>query len=54
MSLLISQPHSMSATADSVLAERLDELQEANSRLQLLVCELLVKNQQLRFQRADE
>jgi hypothetical protein len=55
MSLLISQPHSMSATAeDSVLAERLDELQEASSRLQLLVCELLVKNQQLRFQRADE
>ena len=55
MSLLISQQRSKSATAeDSVTAERLDELQEANARLQLLVCELLAKNQQLRFQHADE
>jgi len=55
MNSLISQPRSMSETAeDSALAERLDELQEVNSRLQLLVCELLVKNQQLRIQRADE
>jgi hypothetical protein len=55
MSLLISQPHSTSATAeDSALAERLDELQETIARLEFLVCELLLKNQQLRFQRADE
>jgi hypothetical protein len=55
MNLLISQPHSTFATAeDSGSAERLDELQEANARLQLLVCELLMKNHQLRFQRADE
>jgi hypothetical protein len=55
MSLSIVQPNSMSETAEgSVLAERLDELQETNSRLQLLVCELLMKNQQLRFQRDDE
>jgi len=55
MSLLISQPRSISATAeDSVSAERLGELREANVRLQLLVCELLVKNQQLRFQHEDE
>jgi hypothetical protein len=55
MNSLISKPRSISATAEEcVSAERLDELQEANERLQLLLCELLVKNQQLRFQRADE
>lgn len=55
MNLLTSQPHSISATEeDSVSAERLAELQEANARLQLLVCELILENQQLRFQRADE
>lgn len=49
MSSLIPKPRSISATAeDSVSTERLDELQEAVFRLQLLVCELLVKNQQLR------
>ena len=55
MNLLTSLPHGIPATTeDSVLAERLEELQETNSRLQLLVCELLVKNQRLRVQRADE
>jgi hypothetical protein len=55
MNLLTSLPHGIAATTeDSVLAERLEELQETNSRLQILVCELLVKNQQLRVQRADE
>jgi hypothetical protein len=51
MTLLISQLHgSYAMEEDSVSAERLDELQEAIVRLQLLVCELLVKNQQLRYQ----
>ncbi|MFL6307382.1 MAG: hypothetical protein ACJ72H_27940 [Candidatus Sulfotelmatobacter sp.] len=61
MTLLSSQPRSISATAkdtvaaeDIISAERLDELRAANVRLQLLVCELLMKNQQLRLQRADE
>lgn len=34
--------------------EHFYELQQANSRLRLLVCELLMTNQQLRFQHADE
>ena len=55
MKPLTSLSHGIPATTkDSVLAERLEELQETNSRLQILVCELLVKNQQLRVQRADE
>ena len=39
---------------DAIAAERFDELQEVIIRLQLLVCELLEKNQRLRFQYADE
>lgn len=39
---------------DAITAERFDELQEVIARLQLIVCELLEKNQQLRFQRANE
>jgi hypothetical protein len=55
MSVLAIQPHSESGTAeDCVSAESLDELQEANARLQLLICELLVKNQKLRFRLAAE
>lgn len=55
MSLLIFKSHGVSAsTEDSVSEEHLYELQEAIARLQLLVCELLVKNQQLRFQHTDQ
>jgi hypothetical protein len=55
MSLLISQQRDMPTTEeDASAAERFDELQELITRLQLLVCELLEKNQQLRFQREDE
>lgn len=55
MSRFISQPRSIDAAEeDSVLTERIDELQEANSRLQLLVCELLALNEQLRVQNEDE
>jgi hypothetical protein len=55
MNSLISQPPNISETAeDCIPAERLDELQVANARLQLLVCELLAKNQQLRFHGAEE
>ena len=39
---------------DSDAAEHLEGLRATNLRLQLLVCELLVKNQQLRFQCAKE
>jgi len=39
---------------DSVGEEPLEELREANSRLKILVCELLLKNQQLRSQRSHE
>jgi hypothetical protein len=39
---------------DSVGEEPLEELREANARLKILVCELLVKNQQLRSQRLHE
>jgi hypothetical protein len=39
---------------DSTSEERFEDLQEAIVRLRALVCELLLKNQQLRFQRADE
>ncbi len=55
MSLLISRPRNISATAeDSVSQEGLRELQETIARLQLLVCELLVENQTPRFQEANE
>jgi len=42
------------AQSGEVLTEHLYELQEANSRLKLLVCELLMKNQQQRFQSTDK
>ena len=35
---------------DCICMERLEELQEANTRLELLVSELLLKNQELRIQ----
>lgn len=55
MSLLTSQQRTLpAAEEDAITAEPFDELQEVIARLQLLVCELLEKNQQLRFQRADE
>lgn len=41
-------------TEDSLTVERLQELQEANTSLQLLVCELLLKNQELRAQLATQ
>jgi hypothetical protein len=54
MSLSISQSRNLPETAeDSDEAEPLEGLRETNLRLQLLVCELLAKNQQLRFQRAN-
>jgi hypothetical protein len=55
MSLLISQSRILpETTEDSDAAEHLDGLRATNLRLQLLVCELLAKNQQLRFQCAKE
>jgi len=33
---------------DCISMERLDELEEANARLRILVCELLLTNQELR------
>ncbi len=55
MSLITSQQRSLSATEENAIAaQRFDELQEVIVRLQLLVCELLEKNQRLRFQRTDE
>ena len=55
MSLLISQSRILpETTEDSDAAEHLDGLRATNLRLQLLVCELLAKNQQLRFQCAQE
>jgi hypothetical protein len=55
MSLFISNPRSASATAeDPVLVDHLDELRKVNLKLRLLVCELLDKNQQLRFQRTEQ
>ena len=39
---------------DGFTVERLKELQEVNTRLELLVCELLLKNQNLRVQLATE
>jgi hypothetical protein len=55
MSLLISQSRILPETAeDSDAAEHLDGLRATNLRLRLLVCELLAKNQQLRFQCAKE
>ena len=55
MSVLISKLNNESATTDCPFSvDHLDELREVNSRLRLLVCELLDKNQQLRFQCSDE
>jgi hypothetical protein len=55
MSLLTFQQRDrLAMEEDAITAERFYELQEIIGRLQLLVCELLVKNQQLRVQRADE
>lgn len=54
MTLSISQPHSISLTTeDAALQEALYELQVTIASLQRLVCELLVKNQQLRFQQEE-
>jgi hypothetical protein len=39
-------------TEDSLTVECLQGLQEANTTLQFLVCELLLKNQELRVQLA--
>jgi hypothetical protein len=50
MTLLFSESRIPSIMAEeSVLEDHLDELRETNARLRLLVCELLDKNQQLRF-----
>jgi hypothetical protein len=54
MSLQTPQQGRVSATIGSDSEEYFEELQEVIARLQALVCELLLKNQQLRFQRADE
>ena len=55
MSQSISQSRNRSETAeDSDATEHLEGLRETNVRLQLLVCELLAKNQELRFQCAKE
>lgn len=55
MSILTSRQGSLSAMEeDTIAVEHLDELQEVIARLQLIVCELLEKNQQLRFRGADE
>ncbi len=48
MNLLRSKSHN--AAAEDSLVDHLDELRKANSRLRLLVCQLLNKNQQLRSQ----
>ena len=39
---------------DGFTVERLKELQEVNTRLELLVCELLLKNQNMLVQLATE
>jgi hypothetical protein len=55
MSLFMCELRSTSVTVEDCAGEEpLDELREANSRLKILVCELLVKNQQLRSQRLHE
>jgi hypothetical protein len=55
MSIPTPQQGRVAATiGDSISDERFEELQEVIARLQILVCELLLKNQQLRFQRADD
>ena len=55
MSLLISQSNTATVRTEEITSEDgLGELREANIRLQVLVCELLTKNQQLRFQRTNE
>ena len=43
-----------SMTEDCISMEPLDELEETNTRLRLLVCELLLKNQELRTQLSAE
>ena len=55
MSQSISQSRFLSETAeDSDAAEHLDGLRATNVRLQILVCELLATNQELRFQCGKE
>jgi hypothetical protein len=54
MILTSQQRDTLAMEEDAITAERFDELQEVIATLQLLVCELLEKNQQLRFQREDE
>src|ERR1700747_1877593 len=41
-------------TEDSLTVECLQELQETNTTLQFIVCELLLKNQELRVQLATQ
>ena len=41
-------------TEDSLTVERLQELQQATTTLQILVSELLLKNQELRVQLATQ
>jgi hypothetical protein len=55
MSLSIFESRNLPANGDDPdTAEYLGELRETNLRLRLLVCELIAKNQQLRFERAKE
>lgn len=55
MSLLIPQSLGISLTTeDAALQQVLHDLQETIASLQLLVCELLVKNQQLRSRQAEK
>jgi len=55
MSLLTYQLRSLTAVEeDDIAAEDIGKLRDVIARLQLLVCELLEQNQQLRFQRGDE
>ena len=55
MSLSIFESRNLPATEDDPDAtEHLEELRETNLRLRALVCELIAKNQQLRFQRVKE
>lgn len=55
MSLLIPQLLGISLTTeDAALQQVLHDLQETIANLQLLVCELLVKNQQLRSRQAEK
>jgi hypothetical protein len=55
MSLFASQKGCTSALSEESASEEcLDELHKTIASLQLLVCELLIQNQQLRSQRANE